>query len=179
MKCEEFITNHETGSVISRLRAKAHARHCPKCAQAQKRLADMRGALAVPADLTPYHRRVWERAAAEAAVEPAAAWSWLTGPRLAMAGGLAVAAAVIVAVVLSVPDTNVPESGKIARPTDPPSGVVPVRIMPEELAQLESGLNQVAHDLEQLAQEAELLEARRAISELAALYPPLGAGDSS
>jgi hypothetical protein len=181
MKCEHFVLNHETGSALARLRARLHARRCAKCAAAQRRLAELGRALAAPADLTPYHRRVWERAAADAAPQLAPARQWLTPPRLALAGGLAVAAAVVVAIVLSVGGKQMPGGASIVKNVDPPNGIE-TQLLKEsaaELAELEAGLDQMEKSLNRLAQEAELLEARRAISELAALYPPLGSGDSS
>jgi hypothetical protein len=183
MKCEDFTANHEAGSALAKMRARIHARHCAKCAAVREQLIELRQTLSVPAEITPYHRRVWERAAADAAPEAVAtpAWSWLTVPRLAMAGGLAVAAAIIVAIVLSVANNNAPDGERIAGNADPPSGVtiLPLRILPEEVAQLENGLNQVEADLKRLAEEAALLDARDAISALAALYQPLVAGDST
>ena len=181
MKCEHFVLNHETGSALTRLRARLHARRCAKCAQAQRRLAELGDTLAMPAELTPYHRRVWERAAAETTSELRPVRSWLAGPRLAMAGALAVAAAVVVAIMLSVANNNAPTQIRIANTPNSQSGVVvlPMRILPEEVAQLESGLDGVERDLQRLAKDAELLEARAAISQLAALYQPLGNGDSS
>jgi hypothetical protein len=182
MKCEDFTANHEAGSALAKWRAMVHARHCAKCAAVRERLVELRQTLSVPAEITPYHRRVWERAAADAAAAgPAPVWSWLTGPRLAMAGGLAVAAAIIVAVVLSVTGNNARDGEVIVENTKSPSGVVilPLRILPEEVAQLENGLNQVETDLKRLAEEAALLEARDAIGKLAAMYQPLGGADSS
>ena len=181
MKCEHFVLNHETGSALTRLRARLHARRCAKCAQTQRRLAELGQVLAAPADLTPYHRRVWERAAAETASELAPKSTWFAGPRLAMAGALAVAAAVVVAMMLSVANNNAPKQTKIAGTPNSKSGVVtlPVQILPEEFAQLQIGLDQIERDLQRLASDAELLEARNAISQLAALYQPLGNGDSS
>jgi hypothetical protein len=181
MKCEHFVLNHETGSAFTRLRARLHARRCPKCAQAQRRLADLGRMLATPADLTPYHRRIWERAAADTAAEFAPVRTWLTPPRLALAGGLAVAAAVVVAIVLSVGGKQMPDGERIVKNPNPPTGIK-TRLLKEsatELAELEAGLNQMETSLNQLAKEAELLEPRRAISELAALYPPLDPADSS
>jgi hypothetical protein len=180
MKCDDFIVKHEAGSALAKWRATVHARHCAKCAAVRERLIELRRTLSVPAEITPYHRRVWERAAADAAAGPAPAWSWLTGPRLAMAGGFAVAAAIIVAIVLSVASNNPRNGERIVENTNPPSvEILPLRVLPEEVALVEHGLNQVEADLKRLAEEAALLDARVAINELAALYPPLGAEDSS
>jgi hypothetical protein len=143
-------------------------------------LASLGDVLAAPTDLTPYHRRVWERAAADADSQLAPARPWLAPPRLALAGGLAVAAAVVVAVVLSVGNRQTPDGGQIVKNPDPTG--INTQLLKEfatELADLETGLIQMETNLSQLAEEAERLEARRAISELAALYPPLGPGDSS
>ena len=180
MKCEDFVTAHETGSAVTRLRARLHARHCPQCATMQHRLSVLRNALAAPVDLTPCHRRVWERAAIDTA--PAPARSWFTGPQLALAGSLSLAAAVVVvAIILSAGDKQTPDNGTIVKNSGPPTGIKTheLRESAADLAALEAGLAQMEAALNQLAEEAELLEARRAISELAALYPPLGSGDSS
>jgi hypothetical protein len=180
MKCEHFVLNHETGSALARLRARLHARRCAKCAATQRRLADLGDVLASPAELTPYHRRVWERAASDSARELAPARPWLTPPRLALAGGLAVAAAVVVAIMLSAGGKQTPDGGTIVKSPNSPSSVIAAdRIQPEDVAHLQIGLDQVERELQRLADDAELLEARSAISELAALYPPLGNGDSS
>jgi hypothetical protein len=181
MKCEHFVLNHETGSALTRLRARLHARRCAKCAASQRRLADLGRALADPADLTPYHRRVWERAAADKLPQLAPARPWLTPPRLALAGGLAVAAAVIVAFVLSLGGNQTPDGETIVKSSAPPTGIQtqPLLDSAAQLAELEAGLVQMETNLNHLAKEAELLEARRAISELAAMYQPLGNADSS
>lgn len=181
MKCEHFVLNHETGSAFMRLRARLHARRCVKCAQAQQRLADLGRALAAPADLTPYHRRVWERAAADTAPQLTPTRQWLSPPRLVLAGGLAVAAAVVVAVVLSVGGKQTHDGEQIVENANSPTGIK-THLLKEsaaELAELEAGLDQMETNLNQLAEEAELLEARRSIRELAAMYPPLGNGESS
>jgi hypothetical protein len=179
MKCEDFVTAHETGSAVTRLRARLHARHCPQCATMQHRLSELRHVLGSPMDLTPYHRRVWERVAIDTA--PAPARSWFTGPQLALAGSLTLAAAVVVAIVLSVGDQQTPDGGMIVKSVGPPPGIETQALAESaaDLAALEAGLAQLEADLNKLADEAALLEARRAISELAALYPPLGSGDSS
>jgi hypothetical protein len=96
-----------------------------------------------------------------------------------VAGSLALAAAVLVAIVLSVGNRDLPDDRMIVE--KPPTGIEihSLKASPEELAQLNSQLDQVAADLDRLAQQAELLDARRAVSELAALYRPLGAEDPS
>lgn len=180
MKCEDFTSKFESGTAVERLQASLHARRCPKCSAARQRMCDLRRELAAPAELTAYHRRVWEQAAVDQAPEPV--WRWLAQPRWAAAGGLAIAATVIVAIVLSMPKPDDSADQQVAvKPPSPPSNVVtvPLRMPPEEMVALESGLDQVAADLDRLAEEAARLEARRAISELAASYPPLGANDST
>ncbi|MEX2139122.1 MAG: hypothetical protein WD894_07675 [Pirellulales bacterium] len=181
MKCDDFLLNYEAGSTVNRLQARLHARRCARCAVTRERLNELRKQLAAPAEISDYHRRVWERAAIDQAPEPV--WRWVARPRLALAGGLAVAAALVVALVLSVPRNDEPQDGRIAEHFQPPTAQTVTTFLlgatPAEISELELGLNQIEVDLDDLAEEAARLEARQAISELAAMYQPLGSGDST
>lgn len=181
MKCDDFITSHETGSALSRLRARFHARRCPKCAATQEWLSQLRSQLATSGEITSFHRRLWEQVAVEEAPKPV--WRWHANPRLAVAGGLAIAAVLVVMLTLSLPkkeEIRAPNvAGNSHSPSAPTVVTMPLGVPPDEIAELEFGLNQVAADLDRLAEEAARLEARRAISELAAKHQPLGPGDST
>ncbi len=182
MKCDQFISNYEAGSALDRLRAKAHARRCPRCAATREWLTQVQRQLHEPPELTPFHRRVWEQTAAEGAPQPIR--HWIFRPRLAVAGGLAIAAFVVIALVLSLrrdvgPDNN----GSVARRQNPPvAGPIetqPLQVSPKEIAQLETDLDRLAADLDRLAEEAARVEARRALGKLVAQHQPLESGDST
>jgi hypothetical protein len=102
---------------------------------------------------------------------------------LALAGGLAVAATVIVALVFSLPrndksnERDVADNGK--QPRASTVVTMPLRIPQAQIDELELGLNEVATDLDRLSHAAGRLEARRELSDLAAAYPSLGPPDST
>jgi hypothetical protein len=180
MNCDDFVAKFATGSMLTRLRARLHARRCAKCAAARDWLVRLRGEMSSPATLSGNHRRVWERAA-NAEVQPTAS-QWTLSPRLAIAGGLAVAAGIVVVLVLTRRVDNVNEREVAVEPRQPRKSLVvaaPLRIPEAQLAELEMGLNQATTDLDRLAEDAARLEARRGLSELAAMYQPLGTPDST
>ena len=182
MKCDDFLPCLTTGSAIARLRARLHARHCSHCAHVQERLMAMRRELSSMEPLTAYHRRVWEQAAAQPwrAADASVGLNrlWTARPRLAVASGLAIAAALLVAITLLVrPGNKNHEPDLVERP---PRGVQTelLAMSPAEIAELESGLDNVKADLDRLEEQAALIQARRAIGELAAMYQPLVPNDS-
>jgi hypothetical protein len=181
MKCDDFISAYETGSALRRLRARLHARRCPKCAATRDWLCQVRSGLIETAELTPFHRRVWERAAVDDGPRPVLRSA--VAPRWAIAGGATLAAVVVIAIVLSLPRKSGLNHGNIAVKSQPPSGSAivtsPLQVAASEIAEIQVGLDQLAKDLDHLAEEAARLEARRALSELAALHPPLNSGDST
>lgn len=181
MKCDDFISAYETGSALTRLRAGLHASRCPKCAATRDWLRQVQSGLVEPAELTPFHRRVWDRAAVGDAPQPA--WQRRTGPRLAIAGGLAIAAAIVVTLVLSSPRNEGAPDEEIARnvprPVAPNTKTRSLQVPAAEIKELEQGLDQLAMDLNRLAEEAERLEALRALNNLAAVHQPLNPGDST
>jgi hypothetical protein len=178
MNCDDFVAKFATGSVVARMRARLHARRCAKCAATRDWLVRLRGEMTVPVELSGNHRRVWERAA-NAEVQPATR-QWTLSPRLAMAGGLAVAAGIIVVIVLSRPGDQVNKQEVAVESPNARSSMVvtaPLQIPQAQLVELELGLNQISTDLDRLAEEAARLEARRGLSELAATYQPLRTPD--
>jgi hypothetical protein len=181
MKCDNFIANYEAHSAWSRLRARLHANRCPTCAATRDWLCQIRGQLAASAEITPFHRRVWERAAVDDSPQPVA--RRIATPQLAVVGSLALAASLVVALVLSPPqkDNMGPKSVVINTPQRSFSTVVtrPLETSLAEIAALEAGLNQLEADLNRLSEEAARIEALRALSKLAAQYQPLDSGDST
>ncbi|MCX7046882.1 MAG: zf-HC2 domain-containing protein [Candidatus Sumerlaeota bacterium] len=122
MKCEhakELISPLLDGE-LDRLKAaevQAHVSRCPECAEEMeglRRLSTLYRALPepqVPADL---EQRVWAaigkrgaNTARQPAQRPAWRWPWLTGPRLAFAGGVMVFLCVMV-LVYKIPESNKP-----------------------------------------------------------------------
>jgi hypothetical protein len=180
MKCDEFLPCLTTGSAFARFRARWHSRRCPHCAAVQERLAAMVRELDAAAPLTAYHRRVWEQAAveprtaAEASVDLSRRWT--ARPHLAVAGGLAIAAALLVAITLLVRPRNEKDQQIVERPQGIRTELLAVS--PAEIAELGRGLDQVEADLKRLEEQAALLQARREIGELAAMYQPLVPNDS-
>jgi hypothetical protein len=181
MKCDDFISSLETGSALSRLRARLHARRCPKCAATRNWLSQVQSRLATSAEITPFHRRVWEHAAVDNAPQPV--WRWIARPQFAVAGGLTIAVVLIVTLVLSLPKNDGPGDGEVARnvplPVTSTIKTTSLQVPAAEIKELENGLNQIALDLDRLAEEAARLEARRALSALAAVHQPLNSGDST
>jgi hypothetical protein len=181
MNCNDFIANHETGSIVARTRARLHAQRCAKCAATRDRLVQLRNELSTPAEISSNHRRIWERAALAEAPVPVRHWA--PASRFALAGGLAVAAAIIVMLVLSlinkdeVNDRNVATIPK--QPRESTVVTVALRTPQDQIDELELGLNEVATDLDRLANAAARLEARRDLSDLAAMYQSLGPPDST
>jgi hypothetical protein len=180
MKCDEFIAHYESHSAWRRLRARLHAHRCPTCASTRDWLSEVRRQLAASAEITPFHRRVWERAATDGKSEPVS--RRVAFPQLAIAGGLALAAVLVVALVLSLPKKHKvgPEDVVFDTPQRSSSPIVtrPIESSQVELAALEAGLKQLEVDLERLSDEAASLEVLRALGELAAQHRPLNAGDS-
>jgi hypothetical protein len=179
MNCDDFVTKFATGSMLTRMRARLHARRCAKCAAARDWLVRLCGEMSAPVELSGNHRRVWERAAI-AEVQPAAS-QWTLSPRLAMAGGLAVAAGIVVMLVLTRRVDNVNDREVAVQPPPRKSLIVtePLQVPVAQLVELEMGLNQITTDLDRLSEQAARLEARRGLSELAAMYQPLGTPDST
>jgi hypothetical protein len=181
MKCDDFISNNESRSPWSRLRARVHANRCPTCAATREWLTQVRRQLATSAEITPFHRRVWERAAAHEAPDPTP--GRIASRRFAVAGGLALAAALVVAFVLSLPKRDERRDKQLAtNPHSRPASTIvtqSLKVPPGEIAALETGLDQLEADLKRLSEEAARLETLRAISELAAKYQPLNSGDST
>jgi hypothetical protein len=180
MNCDDFISSFSTGSILAKTRARLHARRCAKCAAARDWLVRLRGELQAPVELSGSHRRVWERAAI-VEVQPTAS-HWTLSSRLAMAGGLAVAAGIIVVLVLSRPADQAIER-TVARKSQQLGSstfeTAPFSFEPQQLVELEFGLTQISSHLDRLAEEAARLEARRALSDVAAAYQPLGTPDST
>ncbi len=181
MNCDNFIASYSTGSVITRMRAQLHARGCAKCAATRDWVIELRSQLSAPEHLSGNHRRIWERVALEEAPVPVRLSA--PSPRLALAGGLAIAATIIVALMLSLPSKDKSNERNIAdKPQQPRESTVvtvPLRIPRAQMDELELGLNEVAADLDRLANAAARLEARRELSSLAAMYPSLGPPDST
>jgi hypothetical protein len=100
-----------------------------------------------------------------------------------MAGGVTVAAVVVISLVLSLPEKGELNDGNFAENPKPPRApsvvTVPLQVDPVEIAKIEGGLDQLAMDLDRLAEEAARLEALRALNELAAVHQPLNSGDST
>jgi hypothetical protein len=115
----------------------------------------------------------------EQAPEPAR--RWFLQPSLAVAGGLAVAVAVIVAIVMSLPPRETSPDRNIVKGPKRGGDVVtmPLEVSLAEVTQLESGLTQLAQELDRLSEDAARLDARQAIDELAAAYQPLVPNDST
>jgi hypothetical protein len=180
MNCDDFVSIFSTGSVFSKARARLHARRCAKCAAARDWLVRLRGELQAPVELSGSHRRVWERAAI-VEVQPTAS-HWMLSPRLAMAGGFAIAAGIIVMLVLSRPADQANERTIVKKSQQSNTSTVetaPLKIPPQHFVELELGLTQISTDLDRLAEQAARLEARRGLSELAATYQSLGTPDST
>ena len=179
MKCEHFISNHEARSAWSRLRARLHANRCPTCAAKLDWLSQVRRQLATTAEITPFHRRVWERAAE--APQPVS--RRIASPRFVVAGGLALAAVLMIALLLSLPERDEmdPENVVLHPPQQPSSTIVTrsIEISEAEFAALETGLIQLEADLNRLSEEAARLEVLRAIAELGAQHRLLSSGDST
>jgi hypothetical protein len=181
MKCEHFIANYEARSLWSRLRARLHANRCPTCAATRDWLCQVRGQMAASAEITPFHRRVWERAAEGDAPQPVA--RRVATPQLAVVGSLALAASLVVALVLSPPKNEQmgPKDVVINQPQRSSSTIVTRSLEPSpaEIAALETGLDQLEADLNRLSEEAARLEVLRTIGELAAQLRPLNSSDST
>jgi hypothetical protein len=181
MKCDDFIANYEACSAWSRLRAQVHVKRCPTCASTRDWLSQVRSQLATPTAITPFHRRVWERAAAGDVPEPVA--QRIATPQLAVVGSLALAASLVVALVLSPPenDPKGPNEVVLKLPQRSSSTIVTRSLEPSpaEIAALETGLDQLEADLKRLSEEAARLETLRALGKLAAQYQPLDPGDST
>jgi hypothetical protein len=148
----------------------------------QERLMAMRSELSNAAPLTAYHRRVWEQATAQprSAAEPSVELSrpWSARPRLVVASGLAIAALLLVAVTLLVRPANDRDEPIVVN--HKPHGVRTelLAMSSVEVAELQKGLYEVEEDLNRLEGLATLLQARREIEELAAMYQPLVPNDS-
>jgi hypothetical protein len=179
MKCDDFLASLETGSALTRLQAHVHAWRCVKCAAVQKRLIELQHELARPEALTAFHRRVWERTASEALVEPKL--RFVFWPRLAAVTALAAVVVLCVALFARKGDKDSRDRQVVIEDKKPAaSGVQTIALMvpPGELAILENELKQVSADLDRLAEEATLIEVRQAIGELTVTYRPLGPNDS-
>ena len=183
MKCDDFLPCLTTGSAIARLRARLHARQCSHCAHVQERLMAMRRELSSAAPLTALHRRVWEQAAAQPrrAADPSVGLNrmWTARPRLAVASGLAIAALLLVAITLLVRPANNRNEPIVVEVPRPAVQTPLLAMSSAEIADLQRGLDQVEGDLDRLEGLANLLQARREIEELAAMYQPLAPSDSS
>jgi hypothetical protein len=181
MNCDQFIPNYEFGSAFERLRAGAHARRCRNCAATRDWLSQVRGQLRDGTELTDFHRRVWDQAATEDA--PQLIRHRMHRPQWALAAGLAIAALLLMALVLSFSLDDGRGSGRVAQPPSPRSTPAvqtrSLQIPAEEIAQLETGLDQIAANLDRLEEEAARLEARRALGELVSQLRPLDPGDST
>jgi hypothetical protein len=179
MNCEHFVSNYTTGSMVARVRARLHATQCAKCAATRDWLGQLENELGWPAELTDRHRRLWEQAAD--VDEPQLARAWFGDRRLVLASSLAVAAALVVTVILSIPGTD---NSEMARPANGLQGnssvaTTSLKMPADQIVELETGLEEVASEIDRLAEEADRLEARRALGDLATSYPPLGAPDST
>ncbi len=180
MNCNDFLPTLETGSAFGRLRARVHARHCPQCRTVQRRLSELRSELARPSQLTAFHRRIWQRAALDVSHEPGK--GMVRYRQLAIASCLGISATCVFVIALSL-RSNLPpgEEGTMVQVEAPAkTSAVSIAVAPlDDIEDISVGLRRVAAELDRAAERASLLEARRAIADVAAMYPPLGQGDST
>jgi hypothetical protein len=178
MKCEEFLPAMERGSFMSRIVARRHAARCERCAAVRVRWLEARRQWANPTAATAAQRALWaqvattERQAARAIAWPARRWA------VAAVAGLLVLLGVGVGVW-----RGLHGEADVARVPDPviaDTGPAPMQISdPVIFEALERGLDQLAMELDELAQEAALMDARQSADQLLTTYQPLGASETS
>ena len=179
MKCDEFLVRYQTGSALDRLLAGWHCRRCSRCSETRAWLGRIQTELAEPAELDAFHRQVWEQSTVNQVTRPAP--YALSALRFAMVGALS--AGILVMAVFWVSGLRNRGDDRVANNTNNGAGVVTttiqLRLSATEAASLNSDMDSMAKELSRLAESAALLDARRAVEDLASAYPSLDPADSS
>ena len=157
MRCDDFLPALETGGHLRRLRARCHAKRCPRCAAVSAAFAETKHRLATPEPLSPRVRQLWKQAADSPAEQHAGGRRWMW-----FATGLAAAACLVLIFVkwgVRPPAVNHPiESSS-------PAGVVVEEINPApELSRLEAATGQLEGRLRQIEEQIARRDARREVA---------------
>jgi hypothetical protein len=172
----------ESGGVVRGLLARRHAARCPSCRQSLAQLEAIRRELAPDESPLPAHRTIWKRAMA--AEVPGSA---RPNCRVAIVAALATAALVILALGtwmtgLWRDGEQVPIGGDdpgTVEQEQMPAAIPALRAIAEQepddeslrrLGEMKSSLLALSQELEQLAQNASLLEERKQVVQLLADY---------
>lgn len=159
MRCDTFLTAVETGRLLVRVRARHHARHCPRCAAAYRSWMTLKAQWAVAEPLSPRSRRLWETALTEPGPvrQRPAVWVPL---------GAALAAACVLLIVLL--QLHRPASDTAIVPTGPgvPSGPVVIEPIDSavELSRLVSAVDRLDQQIERLKELAVRRDAERQVA---------------
>jgi hypothetical protein len=167
MNCDDFLPELETGGLVRRMLARCHAARCPRCAAVRAAFTATKQQLALPEPLSPRARRLWERAAGEAALRTPGGRRWIA----AAATGLGVAASIgVLLLIVDLAARNRADAPQpppaVTRPMPEPRNTTTIEeIDPaEELARLAAAVERLDKDLQTLRHEAERLDARQQIA---------------
>lgn len=176
MKCNDVLQAYAAGGVLARFRAQRHAVRCEACAAELVQFERAREELSRAPEMTETYRAVWMQAAIQRASDSGPAvvplraakqlrWSPAGVALLTLATG-----AVIFSFYARQPATDV---ALIEHENESPAQAGQ-RVEFPRLKQMNQSLDELSRELKQLERQAELLDARRDLERLSAIYQPLG-----
>jgi len=178
MKCDDFLPAIENGGPLRKWRARSHAAQCARCAAVREGWLETRRQWANPAATTTHQRQLWASAVpSERPVTSSGVWS-------ARRWAFAAAASVLIVVGLSASLWRPsPEVAEVAPPPAPALNVAELEQAKlggdSSFEVIEQALNQLEVELEVLALDAALLDARSEVELLLTTYKPLSVSQVS
>ena len=185
MKCDDFLPALETGGMIGRLQAAAHARRCQQCAAVRAKFEIAKRQWTDASVVTPGQREMWQRAAiAEPRMAPSRSRR-SRAQKWAMATGMTMV--IVITLVLTRWSRSPSETEMAQRPplsTTPPNEVSQLSSVQQPRDQaaidtVERALDELAVELKKLQDQADLIDARHDVDELLSTYRPLGSSEPS
>lgn len=165
-RCEDIVAAFATGGPYRRWRARRHALRCPQCASTIRELRLTAELLADFAPLTAAQRQRWV-AAAEDECATAPVWAWWFRPALTAAlASVVVGAAGLWWAFRPRHQQQGPPAIVHVEPS------VPKHETARDVEDLRRRVVDLAHELDELRERAELLDARKDVADLMARLTP-------